>query len=299
MTQSTARALPFFIVIAICSWASAYPVVRIALHDFTPVPLAALRYAIAAVLAAGWLLWKKPPVPRGKDILQLLACGLIGISFYNIFFNLGEVTVSSGAASLLISAAPLMAAILATLCLGERMSVWGWGGSILSFAGVLLIAQGQHGGLSFGSGATFVFCAAVCGAVYTILQKGLIHRYGALATIAYVLMTGALFLSPWLLQGMKEFAGGSWQGRACVLELGIFPAAFGYAAWAFVIGHMGAARGAALLYLLPPAAMALAYVLTGEVPSLRTLLGGAVVMAGVMLANLYGRRVPVVQSVES
>jgi hypothetical protein len=32
-----------------------------------------------------------------------------------------------------------------------------------------------------------------------------------------------------------------------VLELGIFPAAIGYAAWAFVVGHMGQrARGAAV-----------------------------------------------------
>lgn len=173
MTHSSGRLLPFFVAVAILSWASAYPVVRIALHDLAPVPLAAL-----------WLLWKRPTRPALADIPQILACGIIGISIYNVLFNCGEMTVSSGAASLLISAAPLMAGLLAMVFLGERMSLWGWAGSILSFSGVGLIAKGQSGGLSFGSGATLVFGAAVCAAFYTILQKGLIRRYGALPTIA-------------------------------------------------------------------------------------------------------------------
>jgi drug/metabolite transporter (DMT)-like permease len=55
-----------------------------------------------------------------------------------------------------------------------------------------------------------------------------------------------------------------------------------------VIGHMGAARGAGLLYLLPPTTLVLAFFLTGEIPSARTLLGGAIVMAGVVVMNTYG-----------
>lgn len=298
MTSASGRALPFLVAIAILSWASAYPVVRIALHDFAPVPLAALRYAIAAVLAATWLLWKRPERPRAADIPQVLTCGVLGITIYNILFNCGEMTVSSGAASLLISAAPLMAGLLAMVFLGERMSRQAWAGSLISFAGVALIAQGQHGGLAFGSGATLVFGAAVCAAFYTILQKSLIRRYGALATIAYVLISGAIFLSPWLPQGITSFSHASWQGQVSVLELGIFPAAIGYAAWGFVIGHLGASRGAALLYLLPPVTMVLAYLLTNEMPSIRTLIGGAIVMAGVILTNA-SKRQPVAQTVES
>lgn len=294
MIHSTGRFLPLFVAVAILSWASAYPVVRIALHDFAPVPLAALRYAIAAIMAAGWLLWKRPALLRLADLPQVLACGAIGITLYNIFFNCGEVTVSAGVASLLISAAPLMAGLMAMAFLGERMSLWGWAGSLLSFGGVVLIADGQSGGLSFGSGATLVFGAAVCGALYTNLQKGLIHRYGALTTIAYVLISGAVLLTPWLPTGLGSFVHGSWSSRAAVVELGVFPAAIGYAAWAFVIGHLGATRGTALLYLLPPITMLLAYVLTNEIPTIRTLIGGAIVMTGVIVTNTWGRRpVPV------
>lgn len=292
MKHLSNRALPLCISVAILSWASAYPVVRIALQDFAPVPLAALRYAIASIVAAGWLLYKRPAPLRMVDVPQFMACGVIGITLYNILFNLGEVTVSSGAASFLISAAPLMAGLIAMIFLKERMSFLGWAGSLLSFAGVALIAHGQAGGISFGAGVSFMVGAALCAALYTNLQKRLIHRYGALTSIAYILICGAFFLLPWLPTGIKSFATGSWASRAAVIELGIFPAAIGYGAWAFVIGHMGATRTSALLYLLPPVTMVLAYFLTGEVPAARTLIGGGVVMTGVIVTNTWGRLLP-------
>ncbi|AOX17534.1 DMT family transporter [Kozakia baliensis] len=288
MNPSVAKFIPLIAAVAIVSWGSAYPVVRIALHDLSPIPLAALRYMIASIMALGWLAWKRPPFPAWRDWPRFIVCGAIGISLYNIFFNTGEVTVSAGAASLLISAAPLIAALLAVAFLGERLTFWGWIGSLLSFAGVVLIAEGQMGGVSFGSGATLVFGAAVCGALYTTLQKKLVHRYGALPSICYILIIGAVLLSPWLPQALSALPHASISSWAAVLELGIFPAAIGYAAWAFVIGHLGAARGAGMLYLLPPTTLVLAFLLTGEVPSSRTLIGGAIVMAGVFVTNIYG-----------
>jgi drug/metabolite transporter (DMT)-like permease len=288
MTTTVARFIPLIVAIAILSWASAYPVVRIALRDLPPIPLAAARYAVAATLATAWLAWKRPPLPAWADVPRILACGVIGIALYNIFFNTGEVTVSAGAASLLISAAPLIAALIAVAFLGERLALWGWGGSLLSFAGVVLIAEGQVGGMSFGSGATLVFGAAFCGALYTTLQKRLVLRYGALPSICYILIAGALCLAPWLPRALAILPHAPVRCWAAVLELGIFPAAIGYAAWAVVVGHMGAARGAGLFYLLPPATLVLAFVLTGEIPSPRTLVGGAIVMAGVVVTNTYG-----------
>ncbi|NVN13478.1 EamA family transporter, partial [Nguyenibacter vanlangensis] len=59
MPNPFVRLLPLIAAIAILSWASAYPVVRIALRDLPPVPLAAMRYSVAAVLAAAWLAWTR------------------------------------------------------------------------------------------------------------------------------------------------------------------------------------------------------------------------------------------------
>lgn len=279
----------FAAALAILSWASAYPVVRLALQVLPPIPLAAARYALAAVIALVWVGWTRPRLPRVQDLPRFVVCGAIGISLYNILFNLGEQTVSAGAASLLISFSPLIAALLAVGVMGERLSVWGWVGSLVSFCGVVLVAQGQPGGLTFGSGAADVLGAAFSAAVYNAVQKKLVAVYGALATTAYVLIIGAVLLTPWLPQAVQSLQTAPVTGWILVVQLAVFPAILGYAAWAHVVGRIGVARSSGFIYLLSPATLLLAFLITAEVPSLRMLVGGAIILAGVGLMNTLGR----------
>ncbi|KAB8122466.1 DMT family transporter [Komagataeibacter medellinensis] len=287
-TPLSTRLLALAVAVAILSWASAYPVVRIALRDMPPVPLAAVRYALAALVALAWLVARRTPPPALRDVPLLVACAGIGISLYNILFNMGEVTVPAGAASLLIASAPLMTALIAMPVLGERLTGWGWLGSLFSFAGVGLIVGGQAGGMAFGAGAMLVLGAALCSAIYIILLRQLLRRYDGLTCMAYILIIGAVLLLPWLRQACAVLRHAPWSCVGAVAELGVFPAAIGYGAWTFVIKEMGAARGSALLYTLPPVTMVLAFMLTGEVPGLRTLAGGLIVMAGVLVINTWG-----------
>lgn len=276
--------------LALVSWGSAYPVVRMALHSMAPIPLAAARYAVAAIVALVWVAWKRPLLPRVQDLPRFALCGAVGITLYNILFNVGEQTVSSGAASLLISFSPLISAFIAVAFLGERLSLWGWVGSLVSFAGVVLIARSQPGGLAFGSGAADIVGAAFSAALYNTLQKKLVASYGALATTAYILIVGAVLLAPWWAEAWRSLsiAGpGTW---GLVLQLGLFPAVLGYGAWAYVVGHLGVARSSGLLYLLSPTTLVLAFLLAGEVPTFRILLGGAIILSGVALMNAKGRK---------
>ncbi|MDF7673419.1 EamA family transporter [Acetobacteraceae bacterium ESL0709] len=284
------KRLPFYIILSLLSWASAYPVVRLALRDIPPLPLAALRYFIAACVAGLWLVWKKPVLPGRREFPRLFVCGAFGIAAYNILFNLGEQTVSSGATSLIIASAPIMAGIMAVLCAGESLSLFGWIGSLVSFGGVTLIVMGQKGGLTFGSGAGLELLAAFCTASYVVLQRPLVQRYGGLTVTACVLMIGAFLLLPWLKEGSVILYQAPRRAWLCVFELAILPAAIGYAAWSHVIGIMGAARGTLLLYLLPPLTFVMAFILEGSWPDWTTWCGGAVVMSGVILAHKKTRR---------
>ncbi|WP_338333095.1 EamA family transporter [Acetobacter sp. LMG 32666] len=285
-------------VLAVCAailfWASAYPLVRMALVYVPPVPLASVRYAVAGLIVLGWFCIRRPVTPQLRDMPRFILCGAVGIALYNILFNTGEQTVSAGATSLLINFAPFMSAFVAVVFLGETLPLWGWVGSIISFTGIVLIGSGQPGGFAFGSGATDVLAAAFCSALYFLLQKPLVARYGALASTAWILLIGAAVLLPWLPGGLMALhAQGPWPWLLAFL-LGLFPAVLGYAAWAHVVGQMGVARSSGFLYLLAPTTLLLAYVMTGEVPTLKTLLGGCVVMSGVVLMQTYGRPRPVV-----
>ena len=198
--------------------------------------------------------------------------------------------MSAGAAAFIVNVAPILTAILATIFLRERFSAWGWGGALISFAGVGLIALGQPGGLAFGGGASLVAGAALCTASYFVIQRPLVPRYGALACTAYTLLAGALFLLPFLPGAFPRLvAPEDARLAATVVALGVFPAAIGYAAWTYALGRFGAARAANFLYLVPPVAALVGYGALGESLSALTLVGGAIAILGVVIVNSLGR----------
>ena len=262
--------------------------IRVGMRELGPLELASARFAVASALALAWLVISRPPLPTPADAGRFVICGLIGISVYNGLLNQGERTVSAGAAAFIVNVAPILTAILATVFLRERFSAWGWGGALISFAGVGLIALGQPGGLAFGGGAILVAGAATCTAIYFVLQRPLVPRYGALACTAYTLIAGALFLLPFLPGALPHLvAPGGAPLAATVVALGVFPAAIGYAAWTYALGRFGAARAANFLYLVPPVAALVGFSALGETMSALTLVGAAVAISGVAIVNQH------------
>lgn len=277
------------VLVTVVSWGSAFPSIRLALGGMDPLPLAAARFAMAGTLALLFLLVTRPKLPRGMDAARFAACGGIGIALYNLLLNTGQKTVAAGAASFIVNVAPVLTVIFATLFLKERFRRWAWIGMGISMAGVGLIASGQPGGLRFGSGATLLIGAALATATYFVLQRPLVARYGALPSSALTLAAGALWLSPWLGQGVQQALAASWQVQAALLFLALFPAAIGYAAWTYALGHFGAARGSNFLYMVPVVASTVAVPMTGELPVWTTLAGGVLALGGVALVNTKGR----------
>jgi len=286
----SALAAVLAVAITVLSWGAAFPLIRIGMRDLGPLELASARFLVASALALAWLAFNRPLLPTRADAARFLFCGLIGISAYNGLLNQGERTVSAGAAAFIVNIAPILTAILATAFLGERFKLWGWTGALISFAGVGLIALGQPGGLAFGGGAILVAGAALCTAIYFVVQRPLVPRYGALACTAYTLVSGALFLLPFLPGALPRLAapdGGPLIGA--VVALGVFPAAIGYGAWTYALGRFGAARAANFLYLVPPVAALIGFAWLGETMNALTLVGAAVAIGGVAIVNTRGR----------
>ncbi|MFM0367200.1 DMT family transporter [Paraburkholderia sediminicola] len=277
------------VAFTIVSWASAFPFIRIGLQGLAPLPLAAARFATAALLVIAWLAYRRPPLPTWRDGLRFVLCGFLGIALYNALLNTGEKTVAPGAASFIVNTLPIFTALLAAVFLGERFNRWGWFGSLVSLVGIAVIARGQPGGLTLGAGSTLILGAALCSASYFVLQRRLIPVYGALTCTAYTLLAGAVLLAPWLPGALSSLGSAPHGTLQAVLVLGVFPAALGYATWTFALGYFGAARAANFLYLTPAVATALSAVLTGERPGLATLCGGLIAIAGVVFVALRGR----------
>jgi drug/metabolite transporter (DMT)-like permease len=274
------------VAVTVVAWASAFPAIRAGLAAFGPLELGALRFAIAAVPAAIFLLVARPPLPALKEVWRFATGGLVFVAIYTALLNYGELTVSAGAASFIINVSPIITAGFAMIVLGERFSALAWAGTFLSFIGIGIIALGEGQGLSFDRGALLILGAAVCTATNTIVQKPLFVRHKPLTVSAWNMVFGALCLSPALSSALSQASVASTEGLMAAIYLGIVPGLVAYASWAVALSRLPASRASNFLYCVPPVATLIGFLWLGEIPTSLGILGGALALAGVAIVNL-------------
>jgi drug/metabolite transporter (DMT)-like permease len=276
-------------------WASAFPAITVAVRGLGPAGLAVARLAVAsaALAVAAPLMGVRRPKPRDLPLIAL--CGLAGMTGYQLLLNAGERVVPAGTASLLVATAPVYASLLAVAFLGEHATrrpgaSQHWAGSAVALAGTALIAASH--GLGFGTSALIVLAAAVLQAIFHTAQKPLLARYTGFEVTAYAMWAGTVFVLPWtgsLLHALPH-AGGAAIGSA--VFLGLAPSAAGFVLWAYAMARTDVGRVTVSLYLVPAAAIGISLVWLGEIPGPAELIGGAIALAGVVLASGGGSRVP-------
>src|SRR5688500_9307803 len=89
---------------------SAFPGIRRALQSYSPGPLALVRCAVASLVLAVVLAPRGLPRVRREDALRLFVAGSVGIAGYTLSLNMGQETVTAGAASLVVNTAPMWTA---------------------------------------------------------------------------------------------------------------------------------------------------------------------------------------------
>lgn len=282
-------------------WASAFAGIRAGMRlspsgavgpdGYGPGELALLRFGTASTVLALYAAAKRMRMPERSELPLIGLTGFLGISVYHVALNFGEVTVQAGAASLLISAAPVFTALLSVAVLRERLTGLGWLGILLAFAGVALIALSGGRGLHFTPGALLILLAATVAAVYSILSKQLLRRHAALEFTCYSIWAGTLPLLVFLPGLLRRLPVAAPPATFAVIYLGIFPAAIAYVLWNHALARMPASLLSSFLYLSPVLASLIAWVWLGEVPALLTLVGGAIAILGVILVQTkgYGR----------
>ena len=156
----------------------------------------------------------------------------------------------------------------------------------------MLVVAGQRGiavalESGFLLGALCLVGDAFLFAVYSTLVRGLRTRYSALQVTAGTTVAGALGLC--LLAGVGEDWGSLLQLSAAqwgaILYLALGCSVLAYLAYNRALAEVEASRAAAWLYLEPVVAVALGALLLDEEVAVQTLVGGAIIVAALVVAG--------------
>jgi len=278
------------IALTILPWASAFAGIRAGLQDYSPGHLTLLRFLVASAVMVAYALLVRMPLPERKDWPSIFGLGFLGITVYHTALNFGQVTVKAGPAALLIAVGPVFVALMSYFFLRERLSAWGWLGIAVAFAGVALIAVGNHpGSFQLEPGALLIVLSAFVTSVYFVFQRRLVRKYNPLNFTAYTIWAGMLPLLVFLPGLWPEIQSASAAATWSVVYLGVLPGGLSYLTWNYALSRAPASQVTSFLYISPVAATLIAYLWLGEVPGVLALVGGGMALVGVIIVNTLGK----------
>ncbi|MER5931354.1 DMT family transporter [Streptomyces sp. NPDC002054] len=166
-TVGTARNGTIMAGLGVVAFSLTFPATAWGLESFGPWTLVSLRSTLAALIAAGFLLALRVPLPAREHRagLAVVAAGVV-IGF-PLLTTLALRTSSTSHAAVVVGMLPLTTAAFAALRTGARPSRTFWAAAVAGAAVVLGFTLAQSGGaLSAGDG--FLFAALLaCAAGYT------------------------------------------------------------------------------------------------------------------------------------
>ena len=279
------------ILLMVAFWSGNYIAGKIALREFPPLLLAGLRIGLAGLLILPVYVWRSEALPRRGSVVRLFVLGLLGVTLNQLFFIVGLSRTSVAHSALIIGLTPILVLMLAWLRGLERMTGRKAAGMAVALAGVAVLKAFETGA-GAGPGATwlgdfFIFLTAMCFALFTVFGKEVTAEYSSVTvnTVAYVAGGVALLPVTWweaARHSLAHISTGAWMAA---VYMALFPSVVAYLIYYYALTHIAASRLSAFSYLQPVFALGLGVAILGERPGAPVIAGGAVILAGVYLAE--------------
>ena len=273
-------------------WGVSFLLIKVAVQDMSPTVLLLLRSASGLLgLAVIVKAMGRPLIgPGWRTRLGSFAFMAVTNAIIPwVAIAWGEERISSGLASILNSTTTLWTAIIIYWAMpSERPSIVNYIGVVVGFAGVVILVLPDlrtHGVSANVLGTLAVLVASLSYALNAIYQRTRMRNVSVFDISIGQLAAATVFAIPLAIPSLPSVHV-AWQSLAAVLALGAAGTGVAYLLYYFVMNSLGAVRAAGVTFLVPITAVFWGVVLLHETVNLPMVIGMAVILGGILLANL-------------
>ncbi|MDH3691313.1 MAG: DMT family transporter [Gammaproteobacteria bacterium] len=274
-------------------WATMFPVTESLLQTWDPIAITAGRLTGGAIILLTALALTGnfgraiTNVPWGKLILL----GIVGVSISTLALAYGIKHSGAVESALIATTSPILATLLVYLFYSEPLRKGIVGGVLLAVAGGICTVFADGQGLEgFQGGELFILAALSMWIWYSYNCQRWLRGIPQLGIAALTVAAGALVLDIWIaLAELMKLTNVSFDTSSNQLilvgYLALGPASFSLFLWHFGVSRIGITV-ASMYGNLVPIVVVLIAVAFGRYPTVLHLIGGALIISGVLYAQL-------------
>ncbi|MHB1682970.1 MAG: DMT family transporter [Bacilli bacterium] len=281
------RLAPHLGLLAVISvWAGTFLVTKHWVAVMGPDRLAFWRNVLATALLVAWSATRRQLLVPWRDQPVLMGMGLTGVALFYLLQHWGIQFTSVTDTALLISLAPVFVLVFLAIMRVESPHIHQWLGAILAMAGTAWLVGAQFQSRSWHqiTGDFAIVAAAAVWALNTVSSRKILRRHKPLTLVTWTHIWGALALGGWLANHRSltywEMGLGHTSTWLALSYLAVLGSVVGYIAWYASVARLGAATTGAYLYLRPIVTTLLAWAILGQIPTLRSVEGGFLIIGG-------------------
>ncbi len=281
----------FFMILAALFWAMNFPFIKIALREFSPLGFNGIRLFLASFIMILVLLASGEGFALSKsDLLKLMVLGIIGNTFFQLFFIHGINWTTASNTAIIMALTPVFIALLSVLLRHEKIHRIAWIGILVSFIGFYFVIT-KTGAFHFSwqnmKGDLMIFLGNFFWAVYTVLSRSLLKRMSVLKFVSITLAFGALFYLPFSVRDIVQldWNGLSFKSWAGLVYSALFAICISYIFWYSSVKRVGNTKTAIYGNITPVLTIIFAYIFLSERITLLQAGGTLIILLGVYLAR--------------
>jgi len=272
-------------------WGTTFVVIKDALADISVIAYLALRFGLAAIVM-GAIYWR---ALRKLTLPTVSAGAQIGVFMFGgyVFQIAGLKYTTPSKAAFITGTFVVFVPILLALFGRRRIAMWIWLGAAAAFAGLYFLTVSSQGFGALNRGDPIVFVCAIMFALHMIFIGRYVGRYSVAALSFLQVLTTAVLSTALLLLAKTtgwEHPRVAWTGYLvfAILLTALGATVLGFSLQTWAQQYASPSHAAILVSLEPVFAALTSLVLARERLGARTLTGAALILAGVLLAELKG-----------